>query len=102
MSDVSNECLRATIERVRSLHKPFGVYDECDHQHESEDTSAGVFDVPDIGLTCLKMYDICRECCVGWSDSQSEWCADAHNHGPGKPLCKTREILDTTHGEEKP
>lgn len=81
----------APLAALRDLHRPFGIYDECDHKHEAVD--GDVVDVDDIGLTCAKLYDVCRECCLGGNDSQTEECVEGHDHGPGKPICKTAEIL---------
>lgn len=85
--------LRAQIERVRALHKPYSIYEECDHDHEPDEPD--VVQVEDIGYTCAKLYDICNVCCRddGRWDGQSEGCAEGHEHGPDLPYCKTIEAL---------
>jgi hypothetical protein len=84
--------LLGVISAVRALHRPYGIYDECDHQHE--EAGGDVIDASEIGLTCAKLYDVCRECCTDDGDYQGESCADGHEHGPDKPICKTAELLD--------
>jgi hypothetical protein len=83
--------LAIVLKQVREIHKPFGIYDECDHDHaEGEE---GTIYVDDIGIVCDKpMYSICTNCCAFGGDSQSEECASAHDHGPGKPICATAAL----------
>jgi len=85
--------LEARVARVRAVHWPFTVYDDCGHDHKPED--AGVIDVDDIGLVCGygKVYDICASCCADDGESQSENCL-GHEHGPGHPICATIAALD--------
>lgn len=86
------------VQKLREIHKPFGIYDECDHDHGDgpgdESPSATVVDVDGIGLTCNLMYSICTNCCAFGGDLQSEECAGVHDHGPGKPICATAVLLD--------
>lgn len=84
--------LQENESRLRALHAPCGIYDTCDHQHTEPNEQAGIFDIPDVGITCVKMYDICRFCCMENGESQTEQCLD-HNHGLGIPICKTIEII---------
>jgi hypothetical protein len=90
-SEVELREARAVIEKVRELHRPYGIYGECGHDHEPEDE--GVVLVEDIGYTCDKEYDVCSACCASEYSGQSEFCVDAHDHGPGKPICPTFDIL---------
>ena len=87
--------LREREAKLRELHKPHSIYDECDHNHTEKDEASGVFEIDGIGLTCAKLYDVCLACCdVADDGSPSETCTCEHNHGPNMPICKTREILD--------
>lgn len=79
------------FERLRKLHRAYGIYTECVHDHEPDDP--GVVFVDDIGYTCEKLYDICAECCRD-GNNQSEACL-THDHGPNKAICKTAEVLAT-------
>lgn len=92
------EVAEARIEAVKAIHKPFKVFDECDHDHGDEpaDESPGatVVDVDGIGLTCNHMYSICTACCT--DDGQTEYCADGHDHGRGKPICPTTAALENS------
>jgi hypothetical protein len=88
---VQDVAAEAAIARVRALHKPFGIYDECGHDHEPDDP--GVVHVDDIGYTCAKLYDVCYHCCTDSGDNHIG-CAEAHDHGPGKPICATIAALD--------
>ena len=103
--------LEAVIAKVKELHRPYDIYEPCDHGHDSDDTGVyeeGVVDVEGVGLTCAKIYDICAHCCVefGYTPAdyldggQTEECADGHKHGPGVPICKTAAII--AEAEEKP
>lgn len=76
--------------KLLDLHKPYGIWEECEHNHDGADGAARYID--DVGLTCNKVYDICRECCSD-GDGQNEACADGHNHGPNVPRCATVAIL---------
>ena len=80
----------AAISRVRALHKPFGIYDECGHDHKQGDP--GVVWTGD-DYSCTHLYDICTECCAPTYERTGE-CAEAHDHGPGKPICATIAALD--------
>ena len=87
--------LREREAKLRELHKPHGIYDECGHEHAEEDEILGIVDAGDAGLSCKKMYDVCTLCCdVADDGCQGETCVCDHDHGPNLPICKTREILD--------
>lgn len=90
------ETMEATLERIRDLHRPFAIYDACNHEHGTTD-EVGVVNIDDIGLTCAKMYDVCRRCCR-CDTSQSEECMAEHDHGPDKPICATSAILTSSEG----
>lgn len=85
--------LEAQEARVRAVHRPLTIYDDCDHDHNLED--AGVIEVDSIGLVCSdgKMYDICISCCSDDGESQSEHCV-GHDHGLVNPICATIAALD--------
>lgn len=97
---------RDAIARVRAIHGPYGIWDECDHQHQPGDP--GVADIDDIGLTCNQLYVICRVCCTNGHinaageylpEQQSEECVDRHDHGPRRPICSTITALDAAISE---
>ena len=79
---------------IDDLHKPFKIYQECGHDH-NEVEGVGLVVVEDVGEVCEEgyMYSICRECCCGGADYQSEDCASYHDHGKDKPICKTAGAL---------
>lgn len=86
------------IARIRSLHRPYKIYDACDHKHTDEDRAAGrAVAVEDVGLTCEDglMYVVCRECCTD-GGYQTEVCATEHQHSPGPeiPICSTAVALE--------
>ena len=68
MSVDESRRLQAQVAAVKALHRPFGIYDECGHEHE--EGQAGVLDIPEVGLTCEAglLYTVCRECHTydGW------------------------------------
>jgi hypothetical protein len=83
--------------RVRAIHRPFNIYDDCGHKHEIGEP--GVEEIDDIGLTCDLEYKICVECCtVGANEGtgqlyQTEDCISFHDHGKDKPICRTIAVL---------
>jgi hypothetical protein len=92
------EQLRATLDAVRELHRPFKIYDGCGHEHEWGDDGNppdGVQEVDEIGLVCDDgyQYSICWSCCTQGSGYQTEDCA-GHRHGKDVPQCPTIAILD--------
>lgn len=80
------------LDRIRDLHKPFYIYDECGHKHQEGDE--GVTDVDDVGLVCKDglIYAVCSACCLEYG-RQTETCAGGHKHGTFEPICATAEIL---------
>jgi hypothetical protein len=88
----------AKLDAVSELHRSWGIYDACDHEHELNDDGGipeGVYDIDDVGLTCKDafMYEICYHCCTSDSGYQTEECLN-HLHGADKPRCATIAILD--------
>lgn len=97
-TELAENTLRAKLDAVRELHHPFGIYDECGHNHEYLDGGnlrEGVIEVKEVGLTCEEglEYWVCRHCCTdrGW---QTEHCTIYHYHGKNEPACQTLRILD--------
>jgi hypothetical protein len=87
------EAVEALI-RVVALHRPFGIYDECGHNHGDGEGDDSLIEVDEIGYVCEagKQYDICTECCtddLGWTQQQTERCAEDHTHGKDEPRCPT-------------
>ena len=83
--------LAEQVERVRALHVPFRIYDEC----ECEDTTTpGHIDVEEVGITCNLLHIACRECCTSGVDIryQTEDCANGHDHRDTQ--CPTIAALD--------
>ena len=83
--------LQAATDRVRALHVPFRIYDEC----ECEDTTTpGHVDIEEVGITCNLLYVACRECCTSGVDIryQTEDCAYDHDHRD--TYCPTIAALD--------
>ena len=88
--------LREREAKLRELHAPVPIYQECGHEHE-EGEPGGVF-VSTIGLTCNYRYDVCNACCISpsaqYDDEPFLEICEEHRHRPDTPICKTREILD--------
>ena len=83
--------LAAKVERVRALHRAFGIYDECDCDAPDPATH---LDVDDVGLTCNLMYRVCAECCRD-DVYQTEDCANYHDHRLDEDYhCPTIRALD--------
>ena len=83
--------LAEQVERVRALHVPVRIYDEC----ECEDTTTpGHVDVEEVGITCNLLHIACRECCTSGVDIwyQTEDCANGHDHRDTQ--CPTIAALD--------
>lgn len=81
---------------IRELHKPFGIYDECEHEHTEEQVAAGeCLEIMEVGLTCEDglMYWICVSCCTD-GDYQTEGCVGEHDHSKTGPICPTIAALD--------
>ena len=93
-SDLKDErdALAAAVERVRALHRPVGIYDECACSDEAK--AEGHEDVEEVGLTCNRMYTVCAECCRD-DVYQTEDCANYHDHKPDEAHhCPTIRALD--------
>ncbi len=90
--------LRAKLEAVRKIHDSLAIFDTCNHEHEDADESNGIFDVDNVGITCNKVYEVCRRCCCGGGDSQTEECL-GHGHSLGKPICPTIAALEGASDE---
>jgi len=75
------EVAEAQVKRVRVLHRPWKVLDECDHEHTDEDVRAGRAVDTGWALSCDEalMYVACAECCTK-DGEQTEDCATYHNH----------------------
>lgn len=81
---------------IRELHKPFGIYDECECDHSEDDIENGrAFEVMEVGLTCEDglMYLICVSCCTA-DGYQIEGCVGEHDHSKTGPICPTIAALD--------
>ena len=85
---------QSTIARVAAIHRPYGIYEECGHDHEPDEP--GVTEVDDVGLVCAegKMYDICGSCCAhDFEGGQDAECAENHAHAKGEAICDTFAAL---------
>ena len=90
--------LTAQVERVRALHRPVGIYDECACSDEAK--AEGHEDVEDVGLTCNRMYTVCAECCRD-DVYQTEDCANYHDHKPDEAHhCPTIRALDESEANK--
>ena len=86
------ERLSAQLNAVRALHRPVGIYDECECSAEAK--AEGHEDVEEVGLTCNRMYTVCAECCRD-DVYQTEGCASYHDHKPDEAHhCPTIRALD--------
>ena len=87
------------IQALKALHAPYGIYDQCDHQHVESDQDAVYID--GVGLTCEEglLETVCRHCCTDRDYGQTETCASDHKHLPGYALCPTLALVD---GREPP
>jgi hypothetical protein len=97
--------LANAVEAVLEIHKPFRIFDECDHHHEyAADGSLpeGVQEIENIGLVCEDgyQYSICRSCCTEDSGYQVEHCADVHRHDGPDPCwpCPTARAIAAQFG----
>ena len=92
------DALAAAVERVRALHRPVGIYDECECSDEAK--AEGHEDVEDVGLTCNRMYTVCAECCRD-DVYQTEDCASYHDHKPDEAHhCPTIRALDESEANK--
>lgn len=71
------ELIRAEVAEVRIVHRAYGVYDECGHDHQEEGN--GVVDVNDIGLCCKDglLWTVCFKCAC---DDNGDTLEDAEKH----------------------
>jgi hypothetical protein len=88
------EAAEAAIERVRELHRPIGVWDECDCV-DPEVGDGKHSDIDEVGVTCNKIHDVCRTCCTD-DGYQTETCCFTHDHtAPGACYpCPTIRAID--------
>lgn len=98
--------LIAAVRAGLDLHKPFGIYDECDHDHSDKDVAEGVAVDAGFYFACndALQYRICTGCCTSGGDrpEQTEECVTHHDHGPGKPWCRTYQAMAAELLEEVP
>lgn len=91
---------RVVLARLRALHRPFGIYDECDCKRDTETGETvhhdgqEVIDCGDFETCQPPMWFVCAHCC---RDVAGEYltleCTEHHIHGPGTPHCQTAAIL---------
>ena len=104
MINADGKSSKSVIDRITAIHHPYGIYEECGHDHEPDES--GVTEVDDVGLVCAegKIYEICVSCCMEGlsSTGQTETCASSHGHRLGESICATmKEIArfnDETYG----
>ena len=95
--DGARVALIAAVERVRALHHPVGIFDECDCDDDAK--AEGHEDILDVGTTCNRLYTICGECCAD-DGYQTEACADYHMHRADETHpCPTLRALDGADDE---
>lgn len=82
------------LRKIDALHQPFGIYDECGHEHKGDEETEkadepGVVYVAEVGFTCEegRVQTVCRHCHtddgeVREDTSDWEW------------PCATRRLLD--------
>ena len=91
----------SALEAVLAIHKQFGIYDACGHEHtdeEADDPNSDVLFIDEIGNTCKSalLYYVCKECCCDGSDegNLTEECTDHHLHEKEDVfLCNTRSAI---------
>ena len=92
------DALAAKLGAVRALHRPVGIYDECECSDEAK--AEGHEDVEEVGLTCNRMYTVCAECCRD-DVYQTEDCANYHDHKPDEAHhCPTIRALDESEANK--
>jgi hypothetical protein len=87
------------LSAVLDLHPPVRIWEDCGHHHEyAEDGTVpeGLTEVEEIGLVCdqADVYTICRYCCCGDSDYQTEVCVADHGIGFHDPCPTVRVIAE--------
>ena len=88
--------LVAAVRAVLDLHQPFGIFDECDCEDASLEDGKHKL-VEDVGITCDRMYNVCRECCCD-DVYQREDCANYHDHNILGWQCPTVEAITDALG----
>ncbi|MCA1185773.1 MULTISPECIES: hypothetical protein [unclassified Saccharopolyspora] len=96
----SADQLGAPLIRVLDRHGEYPIYEECGHEHYETvpDLWHPVYDHPDVrlvedlGLTCTRVYSVCRHCCTedNAGEYQHEECA--RHSGPCFPCAEVRGI----------
>lgn len=78
-AELAAQLHKDAIERAKELHREHRLYTDCGHQHSKGDP--GVQSVDWVGLVCEDGYigSICRACCAGDGDGQTEICAADHS-----------------------
>lgn len=104
------DAAEAALARVREIHQPYKVYDECDCDDDAKNDGRHVeveaalatssTGISCFGWTCNHLYTACDECCTEGMGYITEHCAIYHDHGPDKPICPTIRALDATTGGE--
>jgi hypothetical protein len=94
--------LLAAVEAALALHRPFRIYEPCDHDHDQDDIDAGRATETADFVSCDEMYlySICASCCRV-NLGQSETCADAHEPSSCWP-CETYEAVTRALLGEQP
>jgi hypothetical protein len=62
IEQAEKEATARMAKAIADLHRPFGIYRECGHDHDCDEP--GVVDVVDVGLVCADglLYTVCFEC----------------------------------------
>lgn len=83
------------LAEVERLHRPWGMWDECSCTDKADGDGKHTR-INELGLTCVKLYDVCRHCCTegGEGEFNTEDCVAYHDHTNGH-LCLTRDVLPT-------
>ena len=65
----------AALRAVLEIHTPWGIYDDCGHDHQSTD-GPGVLDIEDVGLTCEegRVQTVCRHCALTEDEPDENTC----------------------------
>lgn len=67
--------------RVREMHSPARIYDDCGHRHSLYEGGEWAF-VEGVGMVCQQgwQYTVCRCCCLDSTGHQTEDCVVDHHH----------------------
>ena len=87
------------IEAVQQLHRPFRIYEECDHGFLLPEHGDDVVLIECEDFTTCEdgyAYSVCAECCCDsyGEELRTEYCVVAHEHDDSKPRCATIAALD--------